>query len=83
VPDTLGVPAANVPAGLPSGSTYPPDPLRELLYERFGIEVPVFAWPHTPDPERPRLRLLRVSAQLYNSAADYERLAGALRSLSG
>ncbi len=54
-----------------------PDPLQDALLERFRIEVPVIAWPAPPR------RLLRVSAQLYNDAADYRRLAAALRVLLG
>ncbi len=57
--------------------TRPLDPLRTRLYLEHAIEVPVFAWPHTP-AEGPARRLLRVSAQLYNSAADYDLLAAAL-----
>lgn len=48
------------------------DPLQDTLRERAGIEVPVLPWPAPPQ------RLLRISAQLYNSSADYERLAAAL-----
>jgi isopenicillin-N epimerase len=49
------------------------DPLRNGLWERYRIEVPVFPWP------RPPHRLLRISAHLYNAWADYERLAEALQ----
>lgn len=42
------------------------------LYDEFGIEVPFNRF---GQPER---RWLRISAQLYNSAADYEYLAAAL-----
>jgi isopenicillin-N epimerase len=59
-------------------STYPPDPLRDALSDEDAIEVPVFNWPHTAADAAPRRRLLRISAQLYNSAADYDRLAAAL-----
>jgi isopenicillin-N epimerase len=52
------------------------DPLQSALFERHSIEVPVF---HFPEPGR---RCIRVSAQLYNDIADYERLAAALRDLS-
>lgn len=45
------------------------------LYDRFGVEVPFF---RCGKPER---RWLRVSAQLYNSIAEYEYLADALASL--
>lgn len=49
------------------------DPLQDLLLERFNIEVPIVPWPAPPK------RLIRISAQLYNSADEYERLAEALR----
>ena len=39
---------------------------------RYGIEVPAFFWPAPPR------RLLRISAQLYNTPEQYERLAAAL-----
>ncbi len=45
--------------------------VRERLYAR-GIEVPVFAFPAYPG------RVLRVSAFLYNDAAQFRRLAAAL-----
>jgi isopenicillin-N epimerase len=51
------------------------DPLQTALFERFGIEVLVFTWPALAS------RILRISAQLYNSAPDYERLAEALGAL--
>jgi isopenicillin-N epimerase len=59
-------------------ATYPLDPLHEALIYGDAIEVPVYAWPHTPADGSPRRRLLRVSAQLYNTPADYDRLAAAL-----
>lgn len=48
------------------------DPLQDMLLDRFGIEVAVMPWP------RPPKRLVRVSAQVYNTAAQYERLARSL-----
>ena len=48
------------------------DPLQAGLLQQHGIEVPVFPWGDPPQ------RLLRISAQLYNEAEDYERLADAL-----
>lgn len=54
----------------PSPSIF--DPLMTALHERWSIEVPVFAWPESPR------RLLRISAQDYNTIADYHRLAEAL-----
>lgn len=51
------------------------DPLQDrLLFER-SIEVPFVPWPAPPK------RLLRVSAQLYNTFDEYERLAAALREM--
>ena len=51
------------------------DPLQDALLYEHGIEVPVVPWPQPPK------RILRVSAQLYNEVADYEKLAAALRAL--
>ena len=51
------------------------DSLQEALFDRFQIEVPIVPWPHPPK------RVLRISAQLYNSIDDYAKLAGALGSL--
>ena len=48
------------------------DPEQLRLYDEFGIEVPFNRF---GQPER---RWLRISAQLYNSPADYEYLAAAL-----
>jgi isopenicillin-N epimerase len=53
------------------------DPLQTALFERFGLELLVFTWPALAT------RILRVSAQLYNSVADYERVAEALAALRG
>src|SRR5262245_15780561 len=49
-----------------------PDPIQRRLFEGWGIEVPVMSWPAPPR------RLLRISAQLYNDAGQYRRLAEAL-----
>jgi isopenicillin-N epimerase len=46
--------------------------LHRTLQDRWRIEVPVFTWPAPPK------RLVRVSAQIYNHRAHYERLADAL-----
>lgn len=56
----------------PPDDAYPIDPLEAELRGRFGIAVPIIPWPAPPK------RLVRVSAQLYNSPPDYHRLAGAL-----
>jgi isopenicillin-N epimerase len=54
--------------------------LREQLEREDGIQVPIGGWPvraarTADDPEQV---LIRISAQLYNEAADYDRLAAAL-----
>jgi len=49
--------------------------IQEVLWERFKIEVPVIYWPEYPQ------RLLRISAQIYNKAEDYEYLAEVLPEL--
>ena len=59
-------------------ATYTFDPLHDALVNEDAIEVPVYPWPHTPLDGSPRRRLLRVSAQLYNTSADYDRLATVL-----
>jgi isopenicillin-N epimerase len=74
-PDAMIGALAAVP--LPGAPSSPPrlDPLQDALLERWGIEVPVFAWPAPPR------RLLRISAQIYNDRPQYERLAEALTAL--
>ena len=47
-------------------------PLQDALRLKHWIEVPIIAWPAPPK------RLLRISAQLYNSLPQYELLAKAL-----
>jgi isopenicillin-N epimerase len=47
-------------------------PLQDILREQHQIEVPIITWPAPPK------RLLRLSAQLYNSLPQFERLAKAL-----
>ena len=81
---TLGVasPAPDAMIGSLAAVELPPragDPeaLQRTLFDRFGIEVLAFVWPS------PSVRVLRVSAQLYNTAEDYERLAAALAALGG
>jgi isopenicillin-N epimerase len=49
------------------------DRLQDALLFEHHIEVPIGTWPHPPE------RLLRISAQLYNSEAEYEYLACALK----
>jgi isopenicillin-N epimerase len=78
-PDEMIGSLASLPlpdGGAPPAATSPRrDPLQDALFERFRIEVPVMVWPAAPR------RLVRVSAQLYNAPAHYERLAAALTTL--
>jgi len=48
------------------------DPIQGRLFDGWGIEVPIMRWPAAPR------RLLRISAQLYNTPDQYARLADAL-----
>jgi isopenicillin-N epimerase len=57
----------------PSKSPLYLDRWQEQLLATHSIEVPVIPWPAPPK------RLLRISAQLYNSLPQYRRLAEALR----
>jgi isopenicillin-N epimerase len=63
---------------LPPGPPLPPPGTFDPLYLRLGrehhIEVPVYTWASR--------RYLRISAQVYNQRADYERLAEALAALA-
>lgn len=49
------------------------DSLQEQFLSEHAIEAPVMLWPAPPK------RLLRISAQLYNSLPQYEQLAAALQ----
>ena len=49
-----------------------PDPLHEILLEKYGIQIPVWSW-HSP-----KGRFIRISAQLYNHIDEYKYLAEAL-----
>lgn len=52
------------------------DPLQDALVERHRIQIPV--WPFGGQGGTPALRLMRISAQVYNSIEEYRRLAEAL-----
>jgi len=69
--------AVPLPDGSGPASFLGADALQEALWDGHGIEVPVIGWPATPR------RLMRISAQLYNTGAEFQRLAGALRELLG
>jgi isopenicillin-N epimerase len=81
-PDRLIGSLASVPIpdgeeGKPPSSPLYADPLQERLRQRYRIEVPIIPWPSPPK------RLLRISAQLYNSLPQYELLADALKKTLG
>lgn len=76
VPDAMIGSIASLP--LPDSDGPPPvsalyrDALQDELMNSFGVEVPIIPWPQHPK------RLVRISAQRYNSPAEYEHLARAL-----
>ncbi len=75
VPDSMvgSLAAVPIPPGFgPAPRDGAPDPLQAALFDRFGLELLVFTWPALAT------RILRVSAQVYNAAGDYERVAEAL-----
>jgi len=79
-PDRMIGSLASIP--LPNSSLKEPyqslkylDYWQEPLMEQHHIEVPVITWPEHPK------RLVRISAQLYNSLSQYDRLATALKAL--
>jgi isopenicillin-N epimerase len=67
----LGTMAALIIPGAASDSI---DPLQEELRREENIDVPIFRWGNPPR------RVLRISAQLYNTEDELRRLASALRS---
>ncbi len=71
-PDEMIGSFASVP--LPDGES---EPLQDALLERRSIEVPIVPWPAPPR------RLVRVSAQRYNTIDQYRALVDALRESIG
>ena len=79
VPDSmLGSLASILLPYPPSSGLRPPeiDPLKEALMDKYRIEVPVYSWPGINS------KILRISAQLYNSIDQYRYLGEALKSFS-
>ncbi len=62
-------------SGSPPQSPFYLDPLQERLLNEHRIEVPFIPWPAWPK------RLLRISAQLYNSLPQYKTTAMALKEI--
>jgi isopenicillin-N epimerase len=69
-PDNMVGALATIP--LPAGSD---QTLKNTLLDQFQIEVPIIPFPTEPH------RLLRISAQIYNSPQQYEYLGQALKQL--
>ena len=67
----MALPDSTEPAPLPSPLYL--DALQDRFRLQYDIEVPIIPWPAYPK------RLLRVSAQLYNSLPQYEKLSAALK----
>jgi len=77
-PDSMLGSMASIPigdrgAGAPSDSPLFLDALQDQLLAKYRIEVPIIPWPAFPQ------RLLRISAQVYNSIEQYQLLARALK----
>jgi isopenicillin-N epimerase len=67
------IPLPDNPPEEPPAAPFFINPLQNRLLEKHNIEVPIMIWPALPK------RLVRISAQLYNSLAQYEVLAEALK----
>jgi isopenicillin-N epimerase len=71
------------PAVADQSSPLDADPLQTVLFDRFGVELPIVGWPvPAVESTEPIRRVIRVSAALYNDRADIERLVAALSELS-
>ena len=55
---------------------FTPRPKQDALLEKFGIEVPIVPYPSAP------ARLVRISAQIYNTLGQYDQLGRAIVQLS-
>jgi isopenicillin-N epimerase len=78
-PDPMIACMATFPLPLPAAATAHDyksfDPLQELLYQKYNIEIPVWNWSSPPS------RLIRIAVQLYNSMDQYRYFAEVLRTL--
>jgi isopenicillin-N epimerase len=74
-PDTMlgSLASVRLPDGVTTDVVWSrPDPLQARLFDAWHIEVPVMSWPAPPR------RLIRISAQLYNTPEQFTGLAEAL-----
>jgi isopenicillin-N epimerase len=74
-PDTMlgSLASVRLPDGVTTDIVWSrPDPLQARLFDAWHIEVPVMSWPAPPR------RLIRISAQLYNTPEQFTGLAEAL-----
>ncbi|HCR54412.1 MAG TPA: aminotransferase, partial [Cytophagales bacterium] len=69
----LTLPMPDGEEGFPKFNETPP--LKQKLYEKYQIQVPVFMFPSAPR------QWLRISSQLYNNIGQYEYLADCLRQI--
>ena len=58
-----------------ANGAFEPEALGERLFTEHKIEVPVVVFPRAPQ------RMVRISAQIYNTMSEYERLARALKTI--
>ncbi len=79
-PDAMLGSMAALPLTIPSADDDAADALRRTLVAEHNIQAPIGGWPARAarTEKGPSQILLRISAQLYNEPADYERLARAL-----
>ncbi|MCC6285563.1 MAG: aminotransferase class V-fold PLP-dependent enzyme [Phycisphaerales bacterium] len=73
VPTMASIPLPPIPERLRNAQTTYGDPLQDRLVKDYGIQVPVWTMDLTGQ------RLLRISAQAYNTFEEYVYLAGALK----
>ncbi len=75
------IPLSPAPVEQPPSSPLYSDPLQDRLRLEHSIEVPIIPWPPVANPESSQARVLRISAQLYNSLEQYSKLAEALKGI--
>lgn len=82
IPDAMIGSMATIPLPLPPMRDSEIDALKASIVADNRIEVPIFGWPVPAARETaetlPSAVVVRISAQLYNEPADYDRLAEAL-----